>query len=99
MSIISQVSRYDFEDRFRAIRPDNFTYEGLKALYQYLEQLSDDIGQDIELDVIALCCEYTEYNDFEELQEDYQDIETIEELEDHTTVIPVGLHGLIIVQF
>lgn len=37
-----------FCDQFRAIRPDNFSYNGLKALYDYLEDI-----EDYELDVIA----------------------------------------------
>lgn len=39
---------------------DNFTYQGLKILFDYLKDLSEDTGEDIELDVIALCCEYAE---------------------------------------
>lgn len=42
-------------------REDNFSSQGLEMLYDYIDDLSNDIGQDIELDVIALCCEYTEY--------------------------------------
>jgi hypothetical protein len=49
----------------------NFTYEGKIALFDYLEQLSDDIGEDIELDPVALCCEYTEYEDLKEASEQY----------------------------
>lgn len=55
------VSRYDFERTFAdAGRKDQFSYEGLKALFEYLEQYEEDTGQEIELDVIALCCDYSE---------------------------------------
>lgn len=40
---------------------DNFTLEGAKALQLYLDDLSDDIGQSIDWDPIAWCCEYSEY--------------------------------------
>jgi len=46
-------------------------------------------GEPVELDPIALCCEYTEYNDFEELQSQYPDIKDMEDLSNYTTVIPV----------
>ena len=45
-----------FVERFKAIRPDNFSHEGLRALFDYLS----DFEEDIELDVIAVCCDYTE---------------------------------------
>lgn len=62
-----------FCDAFRDMRrKDQFTYAGLEALYDYLIEYEEDIGEEIELDVIALCCEYTEYSD-EELIEEYED--------------------------
>lgn len=50
-----------FCDAFRdADRKENFSYEALRILFDYLEQYEDDTGEEIELDVIALCCEYSE---------------------------------------
>jgi hypothetical protein len=47
----------EFRDAFRqANRQDQFSYEALNMLYEYFE----DIDPDMELDVIAICCEYTE---------------------------------------
>lgn len=55
------VSRYDFERAFvDADRKENFSYEGLGLLFDYLEEYEDSTGQEIELDVIATCCEYSE---------------------------------------
>lgn len=55
------VSRYDFERAFAdAGRKDQFSYEGLKALFEYLEDYEEQTGEEIELDVIALCCDYSE---------------------------------------
>jgi hypothetical protein len=80
-------------------REDQFSYEGKKALFEYLEQLSDDCGIEIELDVIALCCEYSEYSDLEEIQEDYTNIESLEDLYDHTQVIEFNNDSLIIARY
>jgi hypothetical protein len=33
-------------------------YEGLRILFQYLEEIETDSGEEYELDVIALCCDY-----------------------------------------
>jgi len=57
------VSKYDFERAFvTADRKENFSYEGLAVLFDYLEELEVSTGEELELDVIALCCEYTEDN-------------------------------------
>ena len=55
------INSYQFADSFRSIRPDNFTHAGLNALFDYLEEYEDSCGEEIELDVIALCCEYSEH--------------------------------------
>ena len=55
------VSRYDFERAFvDADRKDNFSYEALGLLFDYFESYEEETGQEIELDVIAICCEYSE---------------------------------------
>ena len=55
------VSRYDFERAFvDTDRKENFSYEGLGLLFDYLEDYEEQTGEEIELDVIALCCDYNE---------------------------------------
>ena len=55
------VSRYDFERAFvDADRKENFSYEGLKVLFDYFEDYEESTGEEIEFDVIAICCEYAE---------------------------------------
>jgi len=41
----------------------------------------------MELDAIALCCDYVEYKDFQEIKEDYPSIDSMDQLRDETTVI------------
>ena len=89
-----------FADAFKSIKPDNFTYNGLKGLYDYLEELEEDCGEKIELDVIAFCCEYAEYSNLAEFQEAYDSgYQTIEDVQNNTTVIDVEGDGFIIQQF
>ena len=99
--MIKTINEYDFIDAFKKMgRTDNFSYRGLIALYDYLEILEDDIGQPIELDVIALCCEYAEYDNLEEFQADYsEDYQTIVDIESDTTVIMIDDDSFIIQQF
>ena len=62
MAIIQTVDSYLFCEAFKQVRPDNFSYEGLELLFEYLDNLSNETGIDIELDVIAICCDFAEYN-------------------------------------
>jgi hypothetical protein len=56
------VNKLAFHDAFVACgRGDQFSYKGRAALFDYLTELEDDCGQEIELDVIALCCDYSEH--------------------------------------
>ena len=55
------VNLHDFRDAFyRMGRKDQFSYEGLEILFNYIEEMEQDTGEEIELDVIALCCDYAE---------------------------------------
>lgn len=85
MAIIQQVTLTSFRDAFNQIRPDNFSYEGLGHLFDHLEQLSDDIGEPIELDVIAICCDYSEESIYEVCKN--YNLDSIDELEELTTVV------------
>jgi len=87
-----------FLDSFSDTYRHNFTYEGKRALFDYLEDYSESTGEDVELDIIALCCEYTEYENLEELQGNYSNIETMEDLENKTQVIRFDDSNAFIIQ-
>lgn len=74
--MIKTINFQDFCDSFSDTYKNNFTYEGKKALFEYLESLEDGTGEQIELDPIALCCEYTEYESAIEACEQYNTILT-----------------------
>ena len=51
-----------FVDAFRACgRENQFSYAGKRALFDYLEEMAEDTGEEYCLDIIALCCEFSEY--------------------------------------
>jgi hypothetical protein len=95
------INDWDFTDAFhKAGRGKQFSYDGLKALFEYLEELENDIGEEINLDVIALCCEYAEYDSLKEFQADYgEEYESIEVISDETTLITINDESFIIQQF
>jgi len=48
------ISFHEFQRDFQEVRPDNFSYDGLKALYEYIEDVESDTGDEIELDINSL---------------------------------------------
>lgn len=55
------VSKYDFIDQFRVMdRLENFSYEGRGLLFDYLEEYEESTGEELEMDVIAVCCDFSE---------------------------------------
>jgi hypothetical protein len=79
MAIVQTVTRSMFHDAFRhAGRNRNFTYEALDALFDELERISDDSGEDHDLDVIALCGEYSELTPLEYANE-YKDLDGLKQ--------------------
>lgn len=94
------VNFSDFCDAFE-IRKESFTYQGKQALFDYLEEYEEGTGEEIELDVISLCCEYTEYGNLEEFQANYDsdEFKSIEDIENHTTVIKIDDDAFIIAIF
>ena len=65
------INMYDFERAFKNFERDNFSYDGLKALFEDLEEYEEVTGEEVELDVIALCCDYMEYDILKEYNRDY----------------------------
>ena len=95
------VNMYDFEREFKRFERNNFSYDGLKALFEYLEEYEEGTGEEIELDVIALCCDYTEYDSLNEYNRDYDTkYSEIDAIQDDTTLIKIdGGDGFIIQQY
>ena len=72
----------------------NFSYDGLEALFDYLEDYEQSCGIEIDFDPIALRCEFTEYNAIKGAYENYQpgdeeltELAMLEYLQDRTQVI------------
>jgi hypothetical protein len=107
---ISHASQ--FRDAFRQVdRHGQFSYEALNMLYEYFE----DCDPDMELDVIAICCDYCEdtpaniarnYSidlndaDPEDLDYDQACIDIVREyLQDNTTLVGETPAGFVYLSF
>jgi len=87
--MIQAVDLHDFRKAFSDHnRSNQFSYEGQAALFEYLEQYEEDTGEAVQLDVVALSCEYTEYETLEDFQEAYGDeYESLDDISHKTIVI------------
>lgn len=97
-----EVTLYDFREWFSSsdTYKNNFSWEGLEALYNYLTDLEEATGTQEEFDPIAICVEFTEYDSFKEFKNNYSNIKSKKDLEDHTTVIKIeGTDRFIIQDF
>ena len=93
------------EDNFRntfltSAYSENFSYSGLTALYNYFEELEDELNESIEFDLIAIAGEYSELT-IEELRDNYsinKDIDVIKYLQKNTIVIEIENSDSVIIQ-
>lgn len=104
------VSRYEFERAFvDAGRKDQFSYEALGLLFDYFEEYEESTGEEIELDVVAVCCEYYE-DTLEDIANNYGiDLVDVDEedqtdyvrnyLEAHTTLVGETATGFVYAVF
>jgi len=59
------VNSYDFRQAFKNCgryggENDNFSYEALQLLFDWFAGYEEDTEEEIELDPIAICCDFTE---------------------------------------
>ena len=88
MALIEKISSSDlFRMACRMDRGNNFGYDGWLAIGDYLEQLSDDLGENIEVDIVGICCDYSMSEDVSDWWKEYGvysdiDSEEWEEMDD-----------------
>jgi predicted ArsR family transcriptional regulator len=66
------ITLHDFRVAFHvAGRGDQFSHSGLEVLFDYLTDYEDQTGEELELDVVALCCDFYEAH-WQEIADDYR---------------------------
>jgi len=95
------INVFQFRDAF--LKSDtyknNFSYDGLTALFDYLEEV-ESCTSEMELDVVAICCDFQEMESVEEFNEQYEEqCETMEDVDFYTPIIPIDEERFIIYQY
>lgn len=111
MAIVQTLNVYQFRDAFmQSSRKDQFSYEALTAIFEYLEEYSDSTGEPVELDIVGICCEWSEMT-WQEVAQCYDvdlsqctdDDERIGEVEDflfqNTQYVEVSEGNFVFIQF
>jgi hypothetical protein len=91
--MIQEINQYDFAHAFHACgRGTQFSYEALELLYDYLNEYDNYM-----LDVIGICCDFTE----EPLEEALEnaDVTTLHDLERLTVVLGVTQYGILYLNY
>lgn len=105
----TSVSLSDFRSAFARMERNNFSYDGLAVLFDYLEEYESGTGEELELDVVALCCDYQESSwediaadysiDLSDCDDDEEKIETVRDyLEENSTIVGEVSEGVFIFQ-
>jgi hypothetical protein len=59
--MIQTINVHDFRNAFHEMnRHNNFSHEGLGIIFDYIEEYESDTGEPQELDVVGICCEWSE---------------------------------------
>ena len=71
-------------------RLQGWTQDGLFALFEYINELESDLGEEMELDVIAFDCEFTEWESIKEYNKAYDtDYDESWEVSENCTFIDI----------
>lgn len=103
------INLSDFIDAFKRFdRYDGYGYEALKVIFEYLEEYEESCGVEIELDVIAICCDYnaehyadiaSNYSiDIEGLDDDEAKSAVIEYIQDNSVYLGEATDGELVYQ-
>jgi len=75
--MIQTITVSNFRTAFHNMgRKDNFSYEGLELIFDYITEYEDSTGEQQELDVIGICCEWNESTPAEIIDQYDTDINT-----------------------
>jgi hypothetical protein len=97
------VNFSDFTQAFHQRgRGEQFSYEALQLIFDYMEECEQETGEEIELDVTGICCEIIEMS-VEEICDSFNLNAEEDDIEDYlssqTTVLGQTDSGFVFVQF
>lgn len=65
------LTTYDIADALCADKYANWSRAGAFALAEFLEEMEESTGEETELDVVAIRCDFSEYESLQAWAEDY----------------------------
>jgi hypothetical protein len=91
---------YESDFTHNPMLESNFTYHARVALFEHLEQLEEDLGEQWDFDPIAIRCDFTEYANIQEFWQDYDryTYQCMNDIEDNTSVIYIQNSESFIIQ-
>jgi hypothetical protein len=107
--MFQRVTLSDFRDAFRAQgRRDQFSYDGLRVIFEWLEEYEESSDEPVELDVVAVCCDYAEMTpeeiidaygiSFDPDVDDAEDV-AVDYLEEHSMILGKTKDTIVFQQF
>lgn len=74
MALVKTINTVgELQQEFASYNRDYYSYEAYEQIFDWYEEGYDENGNDIELDVIAICCAFNEYSKYE-FVEQYEDL-------------------------
>lgn len=97
--IYQEITETAFIDAFRTseTRRNQFSYDALVELYHYYDGLGTD-ANDINFDMVGICCDWTEYDTLKEALESYN-LKDLEALENMTTVFMLDNNKVLVCNY
>ena len=100
MKTTVSVSASTFIDEIVGHEYNDITREGVQAIYEYLVELEQDCGVEIEMDGRVIRGTYSEYANIEAVMDEYECISSLSDLKEYTQVIEIpNTNRLIVAHF
>ena len=102
IGIYKNVNFNDFVNGFYKInRGEQFTHDALARLYSFYIELSEDLGEPLEFDPIAICCDWAECSEevYREEQSLCENEDTFKHLEENTQYYVLDNGNILYQQF
>jgi hypothetical protein len=100
------INQSDFVSAFKgnSERKNQFSYGALCALFDYYEEVEQSSGEEFELDVIGICCDWTEYDTALEAAKAYEfdkedEDKALSYLTNQTSVLPLEGGSVVVFNF
>jgi hypothetical protein len=95
------ITTHQIADALHSDKNAGWTWAGACALARYLEELEDSTGEEMEMDVVALRCDFSEFESLHAWALDYfggesYAFESLPDLEDETIRDYITDHGSLI---